>query len=275
MEKRFIMPAIVSIILTIVSVVLALLPFLHQLGSEIIPIIPGTAMVDSIVSIILPFFFMFIMLLLGPVIALILIRLHKILKLKKYDYFVVKSEKKLSGIRILLRSIFPGLLAINIAMYISFSSTLSSYIYYDPENIGATIEYAAVIVGIPVASLLVLPLWILQSLGLMCSKNVELYKRPVTPDIEGVGQFYFKMLKGYVGISTVISYSWILVDIFQTSTDIRATLLMVFIDPIVIIMIFMLISLVFEMRADKLNSRVNMSLNKLKIDTTHKVIKIE
>ncbi|MHA2180970.1 MAG: hypothetical protein ACXAAH_06070 [Promethearchaeota archaeon] len=274
MEKRFIMPAVFSIILTLVALSLALLPLFYG-EPEMIPFIPGNGVVDTIVSIVIPFFFMFIMLLLGPIMALVLIRLHKIMKLKKYDYFIVRIEKKLSGSRILLRSIFPGLLAINIAIYISLSSSLSSFIYYDLQMIGATIEYAALLIGIPFASLLVLPLWILQALGLMCSKRVESYNRPVTPDIESVGQFYIKMLKGYVGISTVVSYTVILFQIFQTSTDITLTILMVFIDPIVIIMIFTLISLVFEMKANSLNVKVNKSLEKQNIDTTPKTIKIE
>jgi hypothetical protein len=273
MEKRFLMPAIISITLTVVAFSLAILPLFHG-ESELIPLIPGNAATDTIISVIIPFFFMFILLLIGPIIARMLIRLHKLIKLKKFEYFVVKTEKKLSGSRILLRAIFPGLFAINIAMYISFSGFLSSYIYSDPGNIGATVEYAAIIVGVPIASLLVLPLWILQSLGLMSSKNLELYKRPVTPDIESVGQFYIKMLKGYVGISTVASYTILLIRIYLASTDIIATVLMVFIDPIVIIMIFTLISLVFEMRANKLNIRVNKSLEKLNIDTSPKIIKI-
>jgi ABC-type multidrug transport system fused ATPase/permease subunit len=109
----------------------------------------------------------------------------------------------------------------------------------------------------------------------MCSKRIESYNRPVTPDIESVGQFYIKMLKGYVGISTVVSYTVILFEIFKTSTDISLTVLMVFVDPIVIIMIFTLISLVFEMRANNLNVRVNKNLEKLNIDITPKTIKIE
>jgi len=274
MEKRFLVPAIISVILTALACYLALIPVFHG-GVELIPIIPGNVASDAIVSIIIPFFFMFIMLLLGPIMAPVLIVLHKQIKLRKFEYFVVKIEKKLSGSRILLRAIFPGLLAVNIAMYISFSNSLSSYIYSDPNNVGATIEYAAIIIGVPIASLLVLPLWILQFSGLMCSKRVELYKRPVTPDIESVGQFYIKMLKGYVGISTVVSYTLVLLEILQTSSNLYSAILMVFIDPIVIIMIFMLISLVFEMRASKLNLRVNKSLEKLNIETTPKVIKIE
>jgi len=274
MEKRFLVPAIISVILTAFAFYLALLP-LFSGGTELIPIIPGNKASDAIASIIIPFFFMFIMLLLGPVMVPVLIRLHKLIKLRKFEYFVVKIEKKLSGTRILLRAIFPGLLAVNIAMYISFSSSLSSYIYIDPNNVGATIEYAAIIIGVPIASLLVLPLWILQYSGVMCSKKIELYKRPVTPDIESVGQFYVKMLKGYVGISTVVSYTLVLFEIFQTSTSIYYTMLLVFIDPIVIIMIFMLISLVFEMKANNLNLRVNKSLEKLNIETAPKIIKIE
>jgi len=108
----------------------------------------------------------------------------------------------------------------------------------------------------------------------MSSKRIESYNRPVTPDIESVGQFYAKMLKGYVGISTIVAYSTILWRIFTTTSN-SSTILIVFIDPIVIILVFIPISLIIEMRSSKINARVDSYYKKLSIDTTPKTIKIE
>ena len=278
MEKRFRMPIIASIFLIIVVLILQLLPLM--IGGtidDLIPIIPGGTFLDVMISLLIPFLFMIIMLFLGPIVTIVMVRMHKIIKLNKYDYFIIPIEKKFSGKRILLRAAFPGLLAVNVAIYMSFSGALNQLFYYngaEAQNIAIVIEYMSILLGIPIASLIILPIWMLQSSGLMSSKRIESYNRPVTPDIESVGQFYTKMLKGYVGISTIIAYSLILIEIFTTTND-SSIILLVFIDPIVIILIFIPISLFIEMRAGKINTRVDSYYKKLGIDTTPKTIKIE
>ena len=197
--------------------------------------------------------------------------------MNKYDYFIIEIGKKLSGKRILLRAVLPGLLAINIAIYISLYGAynpLFSEQGADPRNLPVVIEWISIIVGIPVVCIIVLPLWMLESSGLMCSKRIESYNRPVTPDIEGVGYFYIQMLKGYVGISTVIAYGLILYQFFTTSSS-TVTLFIVFIDPIVIMLILMPISLLIEIRAPKLNERLFSYYKKLGIEPAPKTIKIE
>jgi len=275
MEKRFIMPAIVSIILTGIVLILNFLPLIYG-EKDIIPIIPGPTASDVVISILIPFAFMFLMLFIGSIFAIILVRAHKLMKLNKYDYFVMASEKKMSGKWILLRSIFPGFLAINVGIYISLSASAPLFYHQGgtPSGLPATIEYTAIMVGIPIACLLVLPIWLMESSGLMCSRKTELYDRPVYPDIESVGQFYTQILKGFVGISTVVAYSLILYEYFTASSD-ESVILLVFIDPIIIIMLFLPISLLFEMRAAKTRAKLISKYEKLGITTTPKTVKIE
>ncbi len=278
MEERFKMPSIVSIFLLIITTFLSFLPLIYADDStDLIPIIPGGLVSDVLVSILIPFFFMLILLFLGPIIVQILVRIHKLMKLNKYEYFIIPTDKVLSGKRILLRAIFPGLLAINIAIYISLYGDLNPLFHHtgaDPQNLPIVIEYIAIIIGIPAACVIMLPIWMLESSGLMCSRQVELYNRPVTPDIESVAQFYIKMLKGYVGISTIIAYGLILYRFYTISSD-TSTILIVFIDPIVIILILVPISLLVEMRSRKLIARLGSYYEKISIDITPKTIKIE
>lgn len=278
MEERFKMPSIVSIFLLIITTFLSFLPLIYADDStDLIPIIPGGLVSDVLVSILIPFFFMLILLFLGPIIVQILVRIHKLMKFNKYEYFIIPTDKVLSGKRILLRAIFPGLLAINIAIYISLYGDLNPLFHHtgaDPQNLPIVIEYIAIIIGIPAACVIMLPIWMLESSGLMCSRQVELYNRPVTPDIESVAQFYIKMLKGYVGISTIIAYGLILYRFYTISSD-TSTILIVFIDPIVIILILVPISLLVEMRSRKLIARLGSYYEKISIDITPKTIKIE
>jgi len=278
MEERFKMPSIVSIFLLIITTFLSFLPLIYADDStDLIPIIPGGLVSDVLVSILIPFFFMLILLFLGPIIVQILVRIHKLMKFNKYEYFIIPTDKVLSGKRILLRAIFPGLLAINIAIYISLYGDLNPLFHHtgaDPQNLPIVIEYIAIIIGIPAACVIMLPIWMLESSGLMCSRQVELYNRPITPDIESVAQFYIKMLKGYVGISTIIAYGLILYRFYTISSD-TSTILIVFIDPIVIILILVPISLLVEMRSRKLIARLGSYYEKISIDITPKTIKIE
>ena len=277
MEKRFLGPLIISIVFLILAVFLSFLPVIISSEPDIIPMIPGGVYSDVIITMLIPYLFFMIMLFLGPVFAPFLVALHKMIKLGKYEYFITTTDKKRSGFRILTRSIFPGMFAINLAIYIALYGGFNSMIYYnggEASQIPALIEYASIIIGMPIASLIIIPLWMIQTSGLMCAKRIESYNYPVSPDIENVSQFYIKLLKGFVGISFIISYSMILFDYFTTTTD-TSTFFVVFLDPIIIILFSLPIALIIEMREGQIKDKMVKVLNKLKIDTIPKKIKIE
>ncbi|MFO7795864.1 MAG: hypothetical protein ACQERB_03525 [Promethearchaeati archaeon] len=280
MEKRFKISLIISIIYIIIILFLQFgLPLITGggLSGDIIPIIPGGAITDLLISISIPYISMLIVLFIGPTLGLIFVYFHRLMRLNKYDYFKISFNKKMPASRILLRVIFPGLLAVNIAIYLSLYGTFNPLFAEDggnPQNLPIVIEWISIIIGAPIASLVILPLWMLESSGLMCRKKIELYNRPVSPDIESVGKFYSKLLKGFVGISTVTTYGLILFEFFTTTAEFF-TIFIVFIDPVVIIFAFTPISLFVELRSPKINERMNSHYEKLNIDITPKEIKIE
>jgi len=273
MEKRFILPAVVAVSIFIIAIVLT---FVIAPGEgDAVPILPGNTKSDFVFVIIIPFAAVILSLFYGPFIAINLARLHKIIRLKKYDYFVTPIEKKLTGPRIVLRSFYPGLLAINIAIYITLYKRFNG-LFADAnsvDTIPVVIEYIAVLIGIPIACLIIIPIWILQSSGLMCNRNIERYRRPVTPDIESVGSFYSKIMKGYVGISTVTTYSLILYNEFLKNSD-ASVYMLVFVDPFVIMLIFVVISLLLEMNLQAINKFLFRKLEKLGIKTAPQIIQI-
>lgn len=272
MEKRHILPAILSIILTIAAIGLSFLPLRDGFDFDAIPLYPGNALSDIILVMVIPYLIVFVILFLGPFIVIFFIKIHKIMKLNKYDYFIVKNEKNLPGLRIILRALFPGLLAVNIGIYVGLSSTLASWIVTDPNNLFGAVEYGAVIFGMPIATILILPLWMLESSGLIGKKRVEQYNRPVSPDIEGVGQFYLQMIKGYVGISTVVAYTTVIITVYEMG---GADLYLLFVDPLIVMFLLLPASLLVEIRVMKTNSQLNRFYEKLQLDTTPKTIKIE
>ncbi len=272
MEKRFRGPIILSLLILAYSFSFL---FIVPLEGDTIPIIPGGAYSDYILSIAIPIGIMILMYFVGHYIAKSLIPLHKALKLNRYDYFIIQPEKKLTGSKMIIRSIYPGLLAINIAMYIALYGIYSDLFYAgaNEENLPQTIEYVAILVGIPIATLIITPIWILDSSGLMCSLNQEKYKSRVSPDIESVGRFYSTIFKGYVGISTVVTYILVLYTFANRGVTLDNYFL-IFIDPFFFLLFFVFLSLLLEVGVNKINDRLMKRYEKMGISLIPQEIKI-
>jgi len=272
MEKRFIGPLILCLLLIVYAFSFL---FLVPMNEDIIPIIPGLGTSDYILSIIIPIVIMILMYFIGHYIAKILVPLHKALKLNRYNYFIIQAEKKFTSSKIVLRTIYPGLLAINIAMYIALYGIFSNIFYVsgDEQDLPATIEWVAILIGIPIATLIITPIWILESSGLMCSLNQEKYKNPVSPDIESVSRFYNTIFKGYVGISTVVTYFLILYTFASRGVNL-GNYFIIFIDPFALILFFVFLSLILEVGAEKINKRLMTVYEKKGISLIPQEIKI-
>jgi len=272
MENRFIGPIILSLGLLVYAFSFL---FLIDLQEDIIPIIPGGGASDYILSIAIPIGIMLLMFFIGHFIAISLIPIHKALKLNRYEYFIFHEEKKLRGTKLITRCFYPGLLAINIAMYIALYGMFRGIFYTggNEQSLPATIEWAAIIIGIPITTLIITPIWILESSGLMCSLRREKYKNPVSPDIESVGRFYNTILKSYVGISTIVTYTLILFTFANVGIT-WSNYFIIFIDPFALILFFVFLSLILEIGANKINEKLLRRYEKMGITLSPQEIKI-
>ncbi len=272
MEKRFKAPLILSLLLIVYA-----FAFLFIIGEEgdLIPLYPGGVTSDYILVIVIPIIIMILMYFVGHLIAKIFIPIHKLMKLNRYDYFLIQPEKKLSGLKIIIRSFYPGLLAINIAIYIALLGEYNHLFYAGSgePNLPAMIEWIAIIIGVPIATFIITPIWILDSAGLMCSLDQDKYKNRVTPDIESVGRFYSTVFKGYVGISTVVTYILIIYTFAQQGVTF-GNYFIIFIDPFALILYFVFLSLTLEAGMNNINKRLMKGIEKMGIDTTPQEIKI-
>ena len=277
MEKRFRGPIILSLLIVVYA--FSFLSFYvmdAEIGSEdIIPLVPGVGASDYIFSLIFPIGIMILMYFVGHYIAKSFIPLHKALKLNRYDYFIIQPEKKLTGSKIIIRSVYPGLLAINIAIYVALYGIFSNVLYVgrSAQDLPITIEWVAILIGIPIATLIITPIWILDSSGLMCSLNQEKYKSRVSPDIESVGRFYSTIFKGYVGISTVVTYILILYTFASIGVN-PGNYYIIFIDPFFLILFFIFLSLILEVGVNNINKRLMKGYEKRGISLVPQEIKI-
>jgi hypothetical protein len=141
-------------------------------------------------------------------------KLHNKIKMKRYDYAILKTvEKKLSIKGIFLRALVLGFFALSIGLMMVQFIDNSIILLKEPILLGLVIISTFFV--LPFLILILSPIWLLHDGGVMCSRNKGRLKEDLRqlPDIEGVYRFYNSYITGYIGITTIVS---LFIVIFST-----------------------------------------------------------
>ena len=112
------------------------------------------------------------------------------------------------------RLIVPSLTSLGLAVSLVGSSFAASLFVFEnfenfevPEPAIETTFPIFFILLLIVTGILILfaPIWLLADVGVICEK--EYVDTRSTANIEGVGDYYLKLLKGFAGVSTVVTYA--------------------------------------------------------------------
>ncbi len=92
--------------------------------------------------------------------------------------------------------------------------------------------------------LLFAPAWLMEDAGVIYERDTS--GKRLTPDVQGVGRYYLAMLKGFAGLSTIVTY--ILVSMqtlwwFQTLPGTIEVPLLFFVLPVVVVFIAPLLAM--------------------------------
>ena len=140
---------------------------------------------------------------------------HKFLTGQGYNYYVQISkpteETKTSHMR---RLLIPSLVALGLSTTFSNTSSFVDQIFVTESCEGLSPLASAVTITMPLFFILMLlacfitvlfaPVWLLENSGLICERKAS--TGHMTADIEGVGNWYMTRLKGFAGLSTILSY---------------------------------------------------------------------
>ncbi len=228
---------------------------------EGITLIPGNKDIDTIYLIlILPLLSIFIILILSNYVSMLLIKLHKILKLNKYDYKILnklenKSSKLLIGSRVLILGLFSFSAAATLITLVGDSDILLPTIH-EPGPFVVSLFIGITIM--PILLLIVEPFWLLQDSAVVTIRVNFKEGRRQLPDIEGVYHTYLNYISGFVGISTVINM--VLLMIQEMAITPESTIL-ILIAPIFFITMAYPVVILHEIFLGKTKTRL---INKLK-----------
>ncbi|MHA2379416.1 MAG: hypothetical protein ACXADS_09060 [Candidatus Thorarchaeota archaeon] len=224
--SRKLVIAINSIVLVVSALAIALsyiriFPFYDPPG--LYRFLPGDILIDFIWVYILTFICGVLAYVAAPFLSAVFWKGHRFLTAGHYKYHVQVFDAEAKQRSRARRLILPAFVALGLATAIANIRQVANLIFVS-ESFGHLDESApALEIGLPIFFILILiasfvtllfvPLWLLEDTGVICER--EAVGRRVTADIEGVGNWYLALLKGFAGITTVIAYLFIAVETIE------------------------------------------------------------
>ena len=163
-----------------------------------------------------------------PKVALIVIEFHRKLSGGVYDYYFQQRDEDREHSRHIGKLVIPALTTLGLAFtftnMVGLMDVLIIVENFDalPPEIGVPLStsmpmFFSVLLFASVISIIFAASWLLEDLGIICVRRNE--GTGMTVDIEGVGNWYVALLKGFAGISAMLAYFFIIAQMitwFQT-----------------------------------------------------------
>ncbi len=177
--------------------------------AELIPILPGTAITDIIVLLIVIPLLSYTLILLSPIIAIGYYKLYRLL-FGKSKLFFLDMKVQLGDWTtkaIAKRSVTPGLLICAFSQAIINSTLITMWVVQDTPNFMILALFNAAFLALPIVILLLVPLWLLYDSGVMSKTTPEKSLQKRTPEtVETIDQFYISKFKGFAGLAFIFSF---------------------------------------------------------------------
>lgn len=239
-------------------------------NNNISNLVIGNSIIDIVYFyLISPLIMIGIILFFSVLLTQLFFRLHKIMKLNRYDYGILKNfneDIKFSGM--LMRAVILGLFAFSMGLYMTQ--------VLDPELILSTTTGATNLVYVLIATLfilpfliiVVLPVWLLKDTGIMSSRKTKKEGSRQLPDVEGVYRDFHSIIKGYVGISTIFAMALLIWENFINElnpTDWQLGLILMIFTPFHSVALCIPALLFYEWRLEKNKAALIKKLEKKNI----------
>ncbi|MHA2290447.1 MAG: hypothetical protein ACXABG_16800 [Promethearchaeota archaeon] len=142
----------------------------------------------------------------GYLFAPLFLYFHKKIFAKRVEYGIY--EKEFKGFKFLNDGIFTSLMTINLSLLFTIPAIISLSIGLDPfsfiDDLNTFLVLLMFTAGI--SSILFSTTWFLMDSGILYSNLKKADETPRPVEIRSVGRWYGQLLKGYAGVSVVLSY---------------------------------------------------------------------
>ena len=193
--------------------------------SDFIVLLPGPLLTDIILIYIIPLLSFLIIKYISPITTLFYAKFHKLLFIfrKKPEYGIYNQNNRIYSGKLIYRLLFASFLAVALAVAIVQAGTVEYFkklhepieSYNRPQRIIFFFDasFLASLFFVPLAILILVPLWILEDSGLIAYRIFP--EKRKNPDIEGIYKKYKGTVEYFVGFSIIIVYILMVYRIFN------------------------------------------------------------
>jgi len=241
--------------------------------THFVAILPGPLGTDILLLYLLPVVSFFIIFLIVPYITFIFLKVHQLTTKvgMKTQYGIVEVGEKVRMLRLFRRGFMVSLLSFTIAglfVQAGFASTFreagEDMILHEAEALFLGTFFLTF-----VALLIFLPIWYMEDSGVVGYKHDPDYRR--APKIEGISSIFSSLLEGYAGFATIFilvsyifqSFSFILEAHGTLMHPALLTPLILMFLPFIIIGLFAIPLILYELTINKAVLRIHKRLKKL------------
>lgn len=230
-------------------------------ASEMIPIIPGPAITDAIILLILLPIVGYILLIFTPYIAMGYYKIYRRIFGKSRLYFLDMKVQlgRLTIKDVAKRSLTPGLLICAFSQAIVDSTGIDMWVVEsNPTSLLLALFNAAFFAYLLVI-ILISPLWLLYDAGVVSRTNPEkILQRRIPETVETIHKFYISKYRGFGGIAFLVSFiSLIVQTILRTVSPL--VLFFVILVPFLGIALIIPVQALYERYLPTMTKNIHMS----------------
>jgi len=253
---RFMVPlhivAIVSMAFTVVFSYAEVFPFTNPLG--IYRLLPGDILIDFVWLYIISVAIGIVVYLTSRHLSLLQWKMHRLITGRNCNYHIQALDPRVGHMGYIRRLIIPAFVSLGLASTLSSNSSIVDFLFvtesFDtlaPSARGIAETMPLFFILLLISSFIVIffaPTWLLEDTGVIYERKTEGTRS--TADIEGVGNYYLALLKGFAGISTIATYFLIVLQTYEWFALLPGTIevpLWFFLLPVVVIFIAPLLAM--------------------------------
>jgi hypothetical protein len=218
----------------------------------------------------------------GNFIAPLLLKFHYKIIGKKLNYGIQELTKS-DNFKRRFYAFLPALMAVSLSMIFADNETvINTIVSQEVFAQGGTIEGSfllAFIILLPLTSFISLmffaPVWVLLESGIIYSNRQKVIGKMRSEEIDGIGSWYYKFVKGYVGIGAAFTYIGFIIEALQTFDSSKSifesgafvAMIMLPTVPFLLMLFFSPAMIIFDKIIDKKRQRLiviakNFGINK-------------
>ena len=172
----------------------------------------------------------------------------------------LQDRPKPEKLKIYFKALFPALMTLNLAFMFAFSPTVAdivvnpAWVARNPTTNSTQIPLVVLAILLPLMSGVSMglfsPIWFLLDSGIVFTnkEKVKMTRDPI--EVRSVGGWYHYILKGYAGISVIVSFFLFASNMIATFTTFNPSIILIILLPLLLVVMYVPAFVILEITTE-------------------------